>query len=151
MLSPDSWIGYQLAERAGVGVCRRVIRQLQAIPKVTSDILPHLQTTWDEICIQVQGEQSIMWDAYVDEMQLRLRRVIDRLPRLEREAMWMQTDAGRDWEYDEARSDNNPLACTDNIVDVLCADLLGFATDWNNAALRAQKAADEGTRYAIDN
>jgi hypothetical protein len=143
MLSPDARIVMLLAERAGGGVCRRVIRQLQALPsEMTHGVLPHLRTVWDEVCIQKQGAESVFWDAYVEQMELFVHHEIAKLPTLEREALWLQTDAGRDWEFDDERRSNEPPVYMGDIVLTVRAQLLSQAAGWSNPAIRAQQDAD---------
>lgn len=113
---------------------------------MSRDLLPHLRTAWDEICIQVQGEESVFWDAYIEQMDLFLHDEIIRLSRLEQEAIWMQTDQGRDWEFDDERADNEPPVDVNAIVDEIRPNLLARAADWSNSAIRAQQNAD-GKRY----
>jgi hypothetical protein len=150
MLSPDARIVMLLAERAEGKVCRRVIRQLQVLPsEMTRDTLPSLRTVWDEVCIQVQGEESAFWDAYVEQMELFLHHEIAKLPTLEREALWLQTDAGHDWEYDDERKGNEPPVYVGDIIDAILSQVLARAADWSNPAIRAQQDAD-GQRYLED-
>ncbi len=114
--------------------------------EMTRDSLPHLRTVWDEVCIQVQGEESVLWDAYVEQIELLLNHEITRLPTLEREALWLQTNAGRDWEFAEERTTNEPPVCFGDIVDDVLSQLLSQAADWSNPAIRAQQDAD-GQRF----
>src|SRR5688572_15705133 len=102
MLSPETWVVVRLADRAGATVCRRVIRQFQARDSdETRNYLAHVRTTWDAICIQVQGEESEYWNAYLDQIEIFLLHEVQRLPAIEREALWLQTDQGSTWASDE--------------------------------------------------
>ena len=147
MLSPDSRIVMLLADRATESVGRKVVRRLQQLPNETTvDILPHLRTVWDEVCVQVQGEESLYWDAYLEQIEIFVYHEVACLPRLEREAIWMQTDPGSDWEFDETRLDNEPPVLEADVVQHVLSHLLTIAANWTNAAIRAQQEAD-GQRY----
>ena len=147
MLHPDSWIVARLADRSGATVVRRAIRALQQRDNgETHAHWPHLRTLWDEICIQVQGEESDLWSAYLEEVDTYLLDEINWLPRIEKEAMWMQTSEGTDWEFDEDRQSNGPPVFDQDILSFVRPNLLGKAADWSNPAIRSQQDAD-GQRY----
>lgn len=60
-----------------------------------------LKGVWDEICVQVQYEQSVYWDDYEDLARSSVAHHVAELAQHEREALWLQTDEGSDWLYEE--------------------------------------------------
>jgi hypothetical protein len=52
------------AEDAATRVTRKVVRALQKMKHTLSGDDSELKTTWDEICAQVQCEESFFWDTY---------------------------------------------------------------------------------------
>src|SRR5438270_11611854 len=87
-------------------VCKRLTRKvIAALQKMTSDLLSGddsgLESTWDEICVQVQFEQSFSWDAYDMTVRHLAEAQIAKLQRYEREAIWLQTSEGIDWSYED--------------------------------------------------
>lgn len=60
----ESRIVKAVAEAAAKRIARRVILGLQRMHHTLSGDDSELVTTWDEICVQVQYEQSFFWDAY---------------------------------------------------------------------------------------
>lgn len=61
-----------------------------------------LENTWEEICVQVQGEQSFFWDAYSDAMHDAVLGAMQKLPERDELALWLQTEEGRDWHWELA-------------------------------------------------
>ena len=55
-----------------------------------------LRNSWEEICIQVQGERSLLWDMYDDVVQGMAKGFCDELSSDEMSAIWLQTDSGVD-------------------------------------------------------
>lgn len=56
-----------------------------------------LKNVWEEICVQVQGEESFFWDAY-EEMALgHLRSRIERLRETSRKLLWVPSDDALEW------------------------------------------------------
>jgi hypothetical protein len=146
VITPEESIVQRFAGLVSERICRRMIRQLQGEP--ATEMGPaQLKTLWDEVCIQVQGEESVMWEAYLDEIERRLEYEVTELSTLEREAVWLQTDEGFDWRYDleDGDSDRTPPVVDEDLVRYIKAALLSQAADWSNAAISAQQE-DDGWR-----
>jgi DNA-binding SARP family transcriptional activator len=60
----ESAIVRAVADQATRRILRKTIATLQQMTDRTSGDDSGLKTTWDEICAQVQYEQSIDWDAF---------------------------------------------------------------------------------------
>ncbi|HEU0179599.1 MAG TPA: hypothetical protein VFV58_35655 [Blastocatellia bacterium] len=50
-----------------------------------------LENTWDEMCVRVQPEQSIYWEAYDSTVRQMIEAEVEKLSPHEREAIWLQT------------------------------------------------------------
>jgi hypothetical protein len=55
------------AERACTDISKKVIKDLRKMTEgIQSGDDSPLKNIWDEVCVQMQGEQSLMWEAYED-------------------------------------------------------------------------------------
>ena len=59
----------------------------------------NLNNTWEEICVQVQGEQGYFWEAYESAMRDAILGTLQLLDRTAQETLWLHTDDGRDLRY----------------------------------------------------
>ena len=104
-----------------------------------------LENVWDEICVQVQDQESVVWDAYEDTVRMLIRSDLKHLSALEREAIWLQTDRGFDWWYDQDNPDEQqsndgdatPPVCLDDIAEFVLKKILNRAANWSNPRIRA--------------
>jgi hypothetical protein len=92
-----------------------------------------LKSVWDEIVVQVKGEQSFEWDTYLLTMTCLIDGAVVELHRYELEAVWILTPEGESWDCEnEEDRDVNP-ACDDEVVDyILQSHLLARAADYEN-------------------
>jgi hypothetical protein len=86
--------------------CNNVADQVVAHLQEMTDHLPSgesgLANIWEEICVQVQYEQSVVWDEVYDyTVRLVVGTFVDELADEQREAIWRQTERGMEWELDE--------------------------------------------------
>ena len=65
-----------------------------------------LKNVWEEICVQVQQEESIFWDAYLETMEGLLTGFVELLDRDARMALWAVTDEGSDY-VDDHQADTD--------------------------------------------
>src|SRR5258706_15995920 len=86
-----------LAEKVTARAVRRAIVHLQRMDAELSGDDSGLINVWDEICVQVQNQESTVWDAYQDTVQSIVSGVVKGLAPLECEAVWLQTDRGSEW------------------------------------------------------
>jgi hypothetical protein len=116
-------------------ISRRVIRGLQRMTEgMQSGDDGGLKNIWNEVCVQVQGEQSIMWDAYLHTVG---RLILDQLSRVDviwKRAIWLQTREGLDWEPGPGER-VSPYADEDIVEYVLHDYVLSAAADWSNARI----------------
>ena len=97
-----------------------------------------LKTTWDEVCAQVQYEESFDWDAYDDTVRAIVCTHVAGLPEHERQALWLLTDAGSDWEWEEPENRQTDPARDDDIIDWVTREYVyAEAGTFSNARIRA--------------
>jgi hypothetical protein len=82
-MTPEDRIVSDLAEV----VCKRIARQTRmALTKLTDCRLSGedspLKNSWEEICVQCQGEESIFGSAYEDTTRSFVRQFVQKLQRL---------------------------------------------------------------------
>ncbi len=90
-----------LAQDVEKRAVQKAIADLQELRDTLSGDESGLETVWDEICVQVQFEQSFVWDTYETVIRNTLAGIVEALPGFEREALWMQSDAALEWECRE--------------------------------------------------
>jgi hypothetical protein len=134
----ESAIVRAVAEKAARRIARKVIAALQQMKDKLSGDDSGLKTTWDEICAQVQYEKSFSWDAYDDTVRTIVGAQIATLPKHEREALWLQTTPGIDWDRKEPDDREAHPLCDDDIVKWLIDKYVyAEAANWSNARIRA--------------
>ena len=130
-----------LAETACQRVARKTIRALQRLDDpscLLSGEDTSLGNVWDEICVQLQAEYSSAWDAYEETVRSFVDNYVDELPAEEREAIWLQTPEGQDWD-DEPEDEREPYPVfNSDIANHIVNDyVLSCGSDWSNPLIRA--------------
>lgn len=101
----------EYGKAAATLVCERTITKLEEIKDTLSGDDSPLENAWEEICCQVQGEESIFWDTYQDLMHDSVLGILDQLPHRDIAALWLQTEEGWEWHYDqETEEEQSPLS-----------------------------------------
>ncbi len=116
--------------------CRRISRKailaLQKIRNGTqSGADSPLRNTWDEICVQVQSEESIMWGAYQDTIEGIIQCEVDLLDQPTKKVIWLQTEGYEDWDEENNR-ESVPWVTEDIVRYIRRAFVLPTAEDWHN-------------------
>jgi hypothetical protein len=134
----ESAIVNAVSHEAAQRLTRKVIADLQAMRDTLSGDISGLKTTWDEICVQVQHQESIFWDDYDEIVRNMIGGYIAELAKYEREAIWMQTDAGIDWVCEEPKDRAAyPVVDADIINYLIHKYVYSEAADWSNARIEA--------------
>jgi hypothetical protein len=120
-------------------ISRRIIRDCQSLKDcLLSGDDTGLSNIWDEVCVQIQGGESIYWDVYEEALD---RMAFDYLTALT--DYELQTDEGWDWRWE---SENNPEEIPDSDPDFLLDDLAHYvlrthvypaAGRWSNRRIEA--------------
>jgi hypothetical protein len=134
----ESAIVRALAEDVAQRITRKVIPTLQALTDKLSGDDSGLETMWDEICVQVQSEESVFWNVYDETAQNIVRGYIRELADYERAAIWLLTNAGENWSCED---EEDRLACPVNEDDiaehVAHHHIYGEAAECSNARVHA--------------
>jgi hypothetical protein len=103
-----------------------------------------LKNTWEELCVQAQLERSVYWDIYIEDLQQSVAVEVEQLQPYEREAVWLQTPAGEDWDFEDEKSrEPNPFMCQEEIVEYLTNEyVLTDAGRWSNQRIRKYLVRD---------
>jgi hypothetical protein len=90
-----------LANKACEAISGVVIR---ALTKMTDGMQSGddsgLENVWEEICVQVQGEESVFWEAYLETIESLILKELSELDAATKQAIWLQSEQGIDWRYD---------------------------------------------------
>ena len=127
------------------------VRELQKCKRdsgcMTSGDDSGLENLWDEICVQVQGECSVFWNACEDYMtNLLSELLLNRCSENERKMLWFQTEAFQRW-YDEVIEEEERLSqrfsadgmpdaySIQDITEWCLSSVLSAAADYTNARI----------------
>ncbi|MGR3174545.1 MAG: hypothetical protein ACUZ8N_08115 [Candidatus Scalindua sp.] len=89
----------QLANTISERISRKVELSLKGMKDgLQSSDDSGLENLWDEVCVQLQSEQSIFWDLYNDYVIDLIKPHIEKLEHYEKTVIWLQTDRGSEWE-----------------------------------------------------
>lgn len=123
---------YKIADKACKKISLKVIKNLQKMKGCHLSGDSGLKNIWDEICVQVQGEESIFWDAYNDTIKPLILSEVKDIDEEIKQAIWFQTDEGLCWD-EEAEEQDLLLFNLDQITDYIYNDYLWkYAADWTN-------------------
>ena len=112
-----------LARRACNTLSRKVIRSLRKMTDcMQSGDDTFLKNIWDEICVQVQGEESVMWEDYMDIIESLILGEVAGLDAATEQAIWLQTEEGIDWSLDT----ENREVSEDQKVPIFCEDIAHY-------------------------
>jgi len=123
----------KLAEQVCHGITRRAIRALQHLKNgLQSGDDSGLTNAREEICAQIQVEQSFSWDAYDETVRQIAFTEVNQLEPHEQDAVWLQTPEGKSWDAgDEDAREQYPVA-EDHIVEYVMNEFIySAAADWS--------------------
>lgn len=134
---------YKIVCAFGGSVCgsvaRKAVRQLQGL-KRNSGMLSGddslLESVWEEICVQLQGEESFSWGTYEEFIKSIIVNLVNQLKSHERDAAWAITSEGWDWFYEQNDTDERPPVVEDDIVRHISGIVLEKGCNWNNPRIR---------------
>lgn len=126
----------EFADQICKRICNRVVRYLRSITDTLSGDDSSLTNAWEEICAQVQFEQSIYWDIYEGVIDQAIGEEVKGLPPHELAAVWFQTPEGEDWGSTDGSDRKEPYMDRQQIVAVIRAYVLSTAGNYTNARIR---------------
>ena len=90
-------------------IVNKIVRLLQSFKRgsnmMQSPKDSGLDNIWDEICVQTQGQEFIMWGAYEKTMFNLVEDCVSKCTETEKKMLWFQTESFWDW-YVELDDDN---------------------------------------------
>jgi len=127
----------RVADKASSRVVKRVIRTMQQITDgIQSGEDSGLINAWDEYCVQVQWQESVLWELYCTTLEGIVYSELPMLAPHEKEEIWLQTASGIDWRFeDEDKREADPVFEPD-IVAYILSEVEGAAADWTNPRIR---------------
>jgi hypothetical protein len=96
-----------------------------------------LANIWEEICVQVRGEQSLVWDVYDFTVRALIASSVQELPDSEREAIWRQTENGMEWQFDEDPAGEPAPVNEVDLVNDLAEFVYFHADEFSNTRIEA--------------
>jgi hypothetical protein len=134
----ESAIVRAVAQKAARRITRKVVASLQKMTDTLSGDDSKLRNVWDEICAQVQHQDSFYWDAYDETVRGIVRAQLAHLSKDEKEAIWLQTEAGLDWTCKEEVDRNAAPVCDNEIAEWFVEEYIyDAAKNWSNPRIRA--------------
>ena len=130
----ESMVVHAFAMEACERITRKTIRVLQKMDYcLMAGDDSGLTSTWDEVCVQIQGEESGTWEAYESTIQDILTAELGKLTSHEQDAIWLQTNEGENWSFkDDDDRDSAPGLTDDSVEYLMRKFLFSKAADWTN-------------------
>jgi hypothetical protein len=97
----------QYANAVADKVCDGVIEDLKQITTTLSGEDSGLRNTWEEICVQVQGEESYFWDEYQTVMHDAILGALLAIEQRDLASLWLQSEEGWSWLWDVENADSS--------------------------------------------
>lgn len=135
-----------VAKRATARAVRLVMRRMREVQDARlSGEDSELANAWEEVCVQVQGEHSFYWSAYLATMKQFAVEAADRMSYHDWCAVWLQTDDGRQWVSDiesgvlsgDTDVDHLPRYCAEDVAVYITDATCDLAASWSNPRIRA--------------
>lgn len=140
------------ANRLGKQAVSEVISSLEGMKAGLSGD-SDLKNAWEEVCAQVQGEESIDWSIYEDTIERLLYAVVQKLDGEAQLALWAVTDEGWDYIYDH-HADKNGAAGVPLDIGAIAAklkgDVLSEAADYESPSLYRYIWGEDDPEYDED-
>lgn len=149
MSRPVKNLLHEYAKAAAETIIARVVRKLQRTPGPNWGYGTPLRSLWDEICVRHQvGHVDMYWDECLRLIEVEIWPVVEALPIRDKCALWLQTDAGRDWLWDAFNPDSEqdtepdeldalPPFSDDDVVHYFAREyMIPLADDFTNTRIR---------------
>jgi hypothetical protein len=122
----------EFAVKISSRIVKSVVTRLQGMKdNLMSGDDSGLESIWEEICVQVQDEESCFYSLYEDIVEKCIADEVSALDVHEQIALWLLTDAGIDWVCD-ALDDEKPPFNIDDIGNEIRSDVISEAGDFEN-------------------
>ncbi|MEI7636694.1 MAG: hypothetical protein WCJ37_05270 [Syntrophus sp. (in: bacteria)] len=130
-------IDREVTRRISNRIVDKVVNELESLggDSLLSGDDSGFQSVWEEICVQVQDEESFSWNTYLEVIEDILRCQVGELSSTDRITIWLSTDAGVDWTCDckdTSIGNDTPPVFDDDIIEELKSKLLSRADAYKN-------------------
>lgn len=137
------------ASKLAASALKDVIGELESMEAMLSGD-SGLANVWEEICAQVQGEESSEWSAYENLVEELLYVLVESLDGDSQLALWATTEAGWDYIYDH-HADKDGVAgvplTTSDIVSKLAGEVWSVAADYESPSLYRYIWGEDDPQY----
>ena len=127
----------EIAER----ITRKCVVEFQKMKDTfsTGDSDSGLANAWDEICVQIQEQESLYWEDYDEMVRLFVASHVEELKLHEKLALWFQTEKSLDRQYEYVEKKGTYFSVDDvYIVQYVIQEYLySKAAHWSNKRIRA--------------
>jgi hypothetical protein len=114
-------------------IVNKVVRQLRKQPSMI-----HLNSAWDDICVQVQAVESLYWENYLDTVDGFVHSEVSALLPYELKAVWLESEEGEEWAYGVDALDYEHIPAAEyQVVRHVVAETLSLAGRYTNASIRS--------------
>lgn len=128
----------EIAEIESKKIVRKIILFCQKnTQNLLSDEDSGLKNIWDEICVQMQYQESTFWEWYLIFIESYIMEEVKKLNIVIKKTIWLQTMEGIEWEDDEDEEiDHSRVSIDENdIVQYISRNVLSAACDYTNARI----------------
>ncbi|MEB2786380.1 hypothetical protein [Algoriphagus persicinus] len=115
-------------------IVSQIIRKLQSFKITLSGEDSDLENTWDEICVQLQGEYAYKWDLYEDTVLDLIENEVKKLPFHAQLAIWLETESS--YSYDEEEDDLELKYDPSDVCRHIKSIIFQKAGDWSNRRIK---------------
>jgi hypothetical protein len=112
---------------AAESITTEIIAELKSYTATMSGDDSGLKNIWEELCVQVQGEESFYWEAYQETVRTSVLGRLEALGYHDLASLWLQTDNGCDWDVENDEADT-PLSQRLTAAPCVPYDLNDIAT-----------------------
>ena len=126
-----------VSEAATARVVRECMNRLRQVrPETVTP--PGVCDLWEELCVQLQGEKSLIWDLYLQKAEDVMSKALEILAPVERVAIWLGTANGSCWaaECVEVESVNDVPVDDGDLVELVSSLVQAEASSFSNQRIR---------------
>jgi hypothetical protein len=127
---------YDLGQAVAGRIMRAVITELEDKNDGMFSGNDGLKNTWEEICVQVQHEESVHWEWYDRHVREMVARHAAGLPENERRALWLQTPEGEEWGRENDVVFGDCPVLDDEITEYVAKCIYNEASNFINPRIR---------------
>ncbi len=119
-------------------VCERAKYALMKMPSQLAGDDQNLKNVWEDLCVQLQFQESGYWDDYEFTIKQVLDGALLGCTPHEKLAIWLETQFGKDWRNSDAEDGVEPGVDDDVIARYIQHEhLYSMAINWSNSRIRS--------------